>query len=78
MAVKVKLISEGVRELLKSPEIMAVCENTAAGVASRAGGGYTATPHQGKKRGYVNVYATDDEAYKDNMQNNTLLKALWG
>ena len=75
---KVKLISEGVRELLKSPEIMAVCEAEGANVASRAGDGYASSSHQGKKRGYVNVYAASSEAFKDNMDNNTLVKRLWG
>ena len=74
----VKLISKGVQELLSSPEIMAECEAQAASVASRAGAGYASSAHQGKKRGFVNVYPADTDAYKDNMDNNTLLKSLWG
>ena len=41
--IRIELNSEGVRELLKSPEIMSVCKGHADRIAGRAGGGYEVT-----------------------------------
>lgn len=75
MAIKIKLNSKGIRELLKSPEIMSACQSVAQAAASRAGSGYSISVHpNGKTRGNVSVFAETDEAKKDNLSNNTLLK----
>lgn len=74
--ITVKLNSAGIQELLKSPEIAAACKEQAEAVASRAGDGYEVEERSYAERtGYV-VSAETDEARRDNMKNNTLLKAL--
>lgn len=73
---KIKLNSQGVRELLKSPEIAEACRAQAAAVAGRAGSGYDVEQRSYPERtGYV-VSAETEEARRDNLKNNTLLKAL--
>lgn len=73
--VYVELNRNGVRELLQSPEMMAVCSEYASAIASRAGVGYETSKHVGKNRVNVSVYTATNEARKDNLKNNTLLKA---
>ena len=76
--VEIELNSAGIRELLKSDEIKSYCEELARGVASRAGDGYVVDSMVGKTRANASVYADTKEANRDNMKNNTLLKALGG
>ena len=75
---KVELNSEGVQELLKSGEMKAVCQNLANGIAARAGDGYMVTTYTGKTRVNASVMAATNAAKRDNMKNNTLLKAVRG
>ena len=75
--VKVILKRKGVRELLKSPEILAACHEAAEGVAGRAGDGYEVSDYpNGRTRANASVRPATAKAYRDNMKNNTLLKAL--
>lgn len=74
--VKVKLNGEGVRSLLKSAEMMAVCRELAEGVRGRAGSGYEVNTYTGKNRVNAEVRAETAQAYHDNIKNNTLLKVL--
>lgn len=74
--VKIKLNSQGVRELLKSPEIASACEEQARAVAARAGSGYEVEQRNYPERTGFVVSAETDEARRDNLKNNTLLKAL--
>ena len=76
--VEIELNSAGIQELLKSAEIQGYCEELARGVASRAGDGYEVDTMVGKTRVNASVYAATKEANKDNLENNTLLKALGG
>lgn len=76
--VKIKLNSAGIRELLKSPEITAAVTEVAKGVQSRAGTGYSIDVRSGKKRAIAEVYSGTKKARKDTLENNTLLKALFG
>ena len=73
---RIELNSAGVRELLKSPEIMQACRTQAQRIAGRAGDGYEISEYTGKKRVNVSVHAASEKAYKDNLKNNTLLKAV--
>lgn len=75
---RIELNSEGVRELLRSPEMMAVCKSHADQIAARAGTGYEVTTYTGKTRVNASVHVVTDEAYRDNLKNNTLLKAVGG
>ena len=72
----IELNDAGVRELLKSPEIQAACLEQAQRIAGAAGGGYTADVRAGKTRAIARASTATDEAARDNMKNNTLLKAM--
>ncbi len=75
--VKIKLNRKGVKELLNCKEIEEYCEQIANNIATRAGEGYAAgKPHHTGQRVAVNVYAKSREAKEDNLNNNTLQKAV--
>ena len=74
--VKIKLNSRGVREVLKSEELKTVCEDKASEILNRCGNGYTMNSMIGKNRVNAMVYADTIEAKRDNLKNNTLLKAV--
>lgn len=75
--IHIELNSDGIVELLKSDEIMAVLKEQGEAMLSRLGDGYAMNEYnKGKSRANVSVYAETQEAYKDNMNNNTLLKAV--
>lgn len=71
-----KLNPDGVRQLLKSDEMMSVCQTYANGMKSSAGDGYATSPYRGRNRVNVSVYAKTSKAAQDNLDNNTLLKAV--
>ena len=74
--VEIKLNSPGVRELLKCSEIAAACEEQARAVAGRAGDGYVVEQRSYAERTGFAVVADSSKAKRDNLKNNTLLKAL--
>lgn len=74
--VKVALNGAGVRELLKSEEMAAVCEEHAKAIQGRCRDGYLSDCYVGKNRVNAMVWAETLQAKKDNLKNNTLLKAL--
>lgn len=74
----VELNSAGVRELLQSAEMAAICREHADKIAARAGSGYEVTTYTGRTRVNASVHVATQEAYKDNLKNNTLLKAVGG
>ena len=74
--IKFELNRSGVRELLRSDEMMAVCKQYADGIQARAGAGYESDTYVGKNRVNASVYPATKEAYRDNLDNNTLLKAV--
>ena len=73
---RVELNSDGVRALLQSGEMASICRGLANGIAGRAGSGYTVTTYTGKTRVNASVMTETAEAMRDNMKNNTLLKAV--
>lgn len=73
---RIELVSEGVQALLKSSEMAAVCQSHAQAIANRAGDGYSVSVYTGKNRVNASVSAVTEEAYRDNLKNNTLLKAV--
>ena len=75
---KFELNRQGVGELLKSKEMEQVLNGYAQEIASRAGEGYRAGSYQGSDRVKVNVWPETPEAWQDNLENNTLLKAVKG
>lgn len=74
--VKVTLNRSGVRALLKSEEMKAVCAEKAQAVCARCGTGYSTDTYTGKNRVNAMVWADTTQARRDNAENNTLLKAL--
>lgn len=74
--IKFKLNRSGVASLMKSAEMQAVLEEKATAVRNRAGEGYKQDTFVGKTRANAMVYADTYQAKKDNMKNNTLLKAV--
>ncbi|MGG5373525.1 hypothetical protein [Enterococcus sp. AZ196] len=73
---KFKLNHTGVGQLLKSAEMQSVLEEKATGIRNRAGEGYNQDTYVGKNRANAMVYADSYQAKRDNMKNNTLLKAV--
>ena len=74
--VEIKLNSANIRAILRSADMQSMLEAKAAEIAARAGEGYEYQTHDSGQRIIANVYAATDEARKDNLENNTLLKAL--
>ena len=75
---KFELNRSGVRELLRSPEMMAVCQDYANRALSSLGDGYEVSTMTGRNRVNAEVRAETFEARKENLKNNTILKALGG
>ena len=76
MAIKVELNHDGVKELLRSKEMMAVCEEYAQKAVQKFGEGYEVSTHTGVGRVNASVVATTREAIAENNANNTVLKAV--
>lgn len=74
--VEFKLDINGLRELMKGPEMQAALAEAGQYVASSAGDGYGYRVHEASYVAIANVYPESKEAAKDNYENNTLLKAL--
>lgn len=78
--VKIVLNSAGVNELLRSPELEAVIEGHAASMAASLGEGYDYSIAYGAKDGRVRAFvkAVSKKANQDNLDDNTMLKAMGG
>ena len=67
----------GVRELLQSSGAMAVVKGYAEERAALAGPGYEVTTFVGKTRVNASyIRAATDQANRDNLENNTLLRTI--
>lgn len=73
-----QLNRQGVRELLRSDEVMQAVKAEADAAVAILGAGYEADTHIGKNRVNASVYAVTAAARRDNLQNNTILKAVFG
>lgn len=71
-----QLNKAGVAELLKSAEMQAMLEDKASGIKNRCGDGYEQDVYVGRNRANAMVYASSFEAKRDNLKNNTILKAV--
>lgn len=76
MASDFELNLPGLNELMKSQEMQAVLTQAGNAVASAAGGDYGVRTHVASFVAIANVYPDSAKAAKDNMENNTLVKAL--
>lgn len=71
-----KLNSAGVRQLMQSGEMQNVLKDEATIIKNSAGDGYEQDIYVGKTRANAMVYANTYQAKKENLKNNTLLKAV--
>ena len=76
--IRIELNRAGVREMMRSAEMQSVLEEAASPVMARLGAGYGQDSRVGKNRCNVSIHADSAEAKRDNMENNTLLKAVSG
>lgn len=76
--VKFELNREGVRELLRSKEMMDVCQEYANNALGKLGDGYEVTTHTGSNRVNAEVAAVTAAAKKENLSDNTIIKAVFG
>lgn len=76
--VKIVLNSQGVRELLRSEEIKAFCEERASKALSELGDGHELKTVMWPDRVTTTIHAVSYKAKKNNLKNNTILKALRG
>lgn len=73
---KIVLNSPGVVELLKSEEILDACEEQAFRAQSKLGDEYEVNSMVGKRRVNASIRTRTHGAKRDNIKNNTILKAL--
>lgn len=75
--IKFELNRSGVRDLLRSPAVAQACLSQAEAIRSRIpADGYSTDTHTGRNRANASVLAKTKEAKRDNLENNSLLKAL--
>ena len=76
--VEFELNEAGVRALMQSDEMLAVCDKYAQNAISRLGDGYEASTYHGKTRVNASVMAVTHKAKKENLESNSILKAVFG
>lgn len=76
--VKFVLNRQGVRELMKSKEMMDICSEYANNALARLGDGYEVNTYSGENRVNAEVYAQSFAAKRENLKSNTILKAVFG
>lgn len=74
--VQIELNYKGVGQLLKSENMQDALESVTAKIAQNAGSGYANDVKVMGTRAISSVYTTSKKAAKDNLKNNTLLKAV--
>ncbi len=74
--IKVELNHEAVGEMLKSSEMQELIKSYADEIAKRAGEGYASDTYNAGSRVIASAYTETEEAMEDNLENNTLLKAM--
>ena len=74
--IKFKLNRKGVKSLLKSEEMKNLLNKEASQIRERCGTGYKNDTYTGKNRVNAMVWADSIKAKKDNLKNNTILKAM--
>ena len=72
--VEIKLNKAGMREMLQSAGVEAALREKADAIANRCGEGYEANATVGRERALASVRPATAKAWRDNMENNTLLK----
>lgn len=75
---KFELNRNGVRELLRSKEMAEICQEYANKALGSLGDGYEVTTHTGQNRVNAEVAAVTYTAKKENLETNSILKAVFG
>lgn len=73
---KIKLISSGVRQVLKRKETKTIIDEYGKKTLDRCGTGYEETSHNYPERYGVSIYPATLKAKLDNEKNNTLERAI--
>lgn len=73
---KFELNKEGVRQLMRSSEMMAVCESYARKAHKELGTGYKVDKYVGTNRVNVSVAADTQSAREENSKKNSILRAV--
>lgn len=76
--VKFELNRQGVRELLKSKEMMDICTEYANNALARLGDEYEVNTYSGENRVNAEVFAQSFAAKRENLKSNTIIKAVFG
>lgn len=74
--VRIEVNYAGVGALLHSEEVAALVGKEASTRAAALGSGYASDIHQAGTRVIASVYTETPEAARDNMQNDSLLRAV--
>lgn len=74
--IQFKLNKKGVKQLMRSQEMMDICKGYADRALQRLGDGYESSTHVGRNRVNASVSAVWHQTKKENSANNTILKAL--
>lgn len=73
---KIKLSYSGIGQMLRGPEMKAMVEEYGAAAVERAGEGYGCRVHNTGQRQACDVIPKTAAAYRDNLNRNTLMKAV--
>lgn len=73
---KFKINRSGVKELMRSEPMKAICEEYGNQIAARAKGDYKVEASIGSTRARATVSADSVDTYYDNLENNILIKAV--
>lgn len=65
-----------ISELMKSEEMQSILKDKADNALNSLGEGYKSDTYVGKNRANAMVYADTYQAKKDNLKNNSILKAV--
>ena len=74
--VRIELNRAGVRDLLRSEEVKAALGAEARMRAAGLGPGYSVNTYTGRNRANASIVAETEEARNDNLENNTLVRAI--
>lgn len=76
--VRIELIQAGLFELMNSGPITAQLESLGEAAMGRLGEGYEISTFHGATRANVGIRAATSETYRDQIENNTIIKAVLG
>ena len=73
---RIELDYAGIGQLMRSDGMKAAVESAASAIVSRAGSDYTFEAHLSTQRWNANVFPVGLDGWRDQLENNTLLKVL--